>query len=125
MEPQASGGVPDGTAGALSLVLCDVYGEPDTRPKLLSLLFSAAQRATSLDMTPGPQRVDLVYVDDVCAAYLHAADEMLAWRGGRPYRDSEVMQPWVGLPCPAFARASSCKTASRASSPRSESVSSS
>jgi nucleoside-diphosphate-sugar epimerase len=124
---------------ALSLMLYDVYGERDPRPKLLSLLFSAAQHATPLDMTPGQQRVELVHVDDVCAAYLHAADEMLTgglpaqgeayyvssgsprtlrevvelyarllgqpldirW-GGRPYRDGEVMQPWVGASLPGF-----------------------
>ena len=65
---------------ALSLILYDVYGERDPRRKLLSLLFSEAQRGTPLDMTPGLQRVELVHVDDVCAAYLHAADETLACR---------------------------------------------
>lgn len=59
---------------ALTLVLFDVYGPSDTRLKLFPMLESASKNGQLLSMTPGRQKVDLVYIDDVLRAYVRAAD---------------------------------------------------
>ena len=59
---------------ALTLKLFDVYGPGDDRNKLFSLLRDAATSGTVLSMTPGDQQMDLVYVDDVLRAFLHAGE---------------------------------------------------
>lgn len=69
---------------ALTLVLHDTYGPADFRPKLFSLLRRAAAAKTALDMTPGEQVVDLIYVDDVVSAYLTALDALAKGTFGSP-----------------------------------------
>jgi len=58
---------------ALTLSLFDVYGPDDHRDKLFAQLRRAADEDRTLTMSPGEQLLDLVYVDDVVRAYLHAA----------------------------------------------------
>lgn len=58
---------------ALTLTLYDTYGPDDPRKKLLSLLKAAAGAEEPLRMSPGEQRMALVHIDDVVAAFLHAA----------------------------------------------------
>lgn len=53
-----------------TLALFDTYGPHDPRPKLMSALWQAAARGTSLSMSAGEQMLDLVYIDDVIDAYL-------------------------------------------------------
>lgn len=63
---------------AISLVLFDTYGPDDPRKKLFNFLKLAAFNNKPIDMTPGQQIVDMSHVDDVVAAYLQAAEMLLA-----------------------------------------------
>lgn len=58
----------------ITLKLFDTYGPTDPRPKLFSLLARLAKTGESLDMSPGEQFIDLVFIDDVVEAFLHAAE---------------------------------------------------
>ena len=58
---------------SVTLILYDVYGPADPRPKLLAALRQAAVSGRAIDLTPGEQRLCLVHVDDVCDAFVHAA----------------------------------------------------
>jgi len=62
----------------LTLELSDTYGPDDRRPKLFTVLRSAASTGDRLAMSGGEQLVDLVYVDDVVDAYLVAASFLLS-----------------------------------------------
>ena len=62
---------------AITLQLYDTYGPGDTRPKVLALLNKIARENSHLGMSPGEQFLDLVHVDDVCAAFETAAVRML------------------------------------------------
>lgn len=57
----------------ITLKLFDVYGPDDHREKLFSQLHEAATKGTKIEMSPGKQRLDLTYVDDVVRAFLQAA----------------------------------------------------
>lgn len=61
----------------ITLKLFDTYGPEDRRPKLFSLLERAVHTTEPLAMSAGEQHLDLVYIDDVVAAYLHAAKRLL------------------------------------------------
>lgn len=54
------------------LVLHDVYGPGDWRPKLLPTLAKAIQQGQHVDMTPAEQQIAYTHVDDVVAAFMHA-----------------------------------------------------
>ena len=58
---------------ALTLLLFDVYGPSDPRPKLLPKLLEASRTGEPLPAGPGLARLDLVHVEDVVEAFLHAA----------------------------------------------------
>lgn len=58
---------------ALTLTLSHVYGPQDKRGKFFQQLEKAYATGEPLAMTPGHQGMDLVYIDDVVRAYLHAA----------------------------------------------------
>jgi nucleoside-diphosphate-sugar epimerase len=57
----------------ITLRLFDSYGPGDSRRKLLRLLLDALKTEQPLGMSPGDQILDLVHVDDICRAFLHAA----------------------------------------------------
>lgn len=57
---------------AITLRLFDVYGEDDTRPKLLNLLKEIAGTERCIDVSWGEQYLDMVHISDVCSAYLKA-----------------------------------------------------
>jgi len=59
---------------AITLRLFDSYGPGDSRPKLLALLLNAIKTGKELGMSPGEQILDLVYIDDICRAFLQTAD---------------------------------------------------
>ena len=59
---------------AITLKLFDVYGPGDTRPKLFNLFKKAVDTGIPLDMSPGEQLVDFIYIDDVIDAYIKAAE---------------------------------------------------
>jgi len=65
---------------AVTLELCDTYGPDDPRPKVLNLLKRISQTGERLVMSPGMQKLDLVHVEDVANAYLHAGKTLLAKR---------------------------------------------
>ena len=58
---------------AVTLSLFDSYGPGDTRNKLLRLLLDCLETNGELQMSTGEQVLDLVHVDDLCEAFLHAA----------------------------------------------------
>ena len=57
---------------AVTLQLSDTYGPNDPRPKIFNVLAKAVANKQTLDMSLGEQLIDLVYVDDVIAAFLSA-----------------------------------------------------
>src|SRR6266849_2891380 len=67
----------DQSGRSIWLMLSDTFGPGDSRPKLLNLMRSAASTGKLLEMSPGEQLVDLVYIDDVIEAFKLAADRML------------------------------------------------
>lgn len=63
----------------INLHLYDNYGPGDKRKKILNLLKRAVVEHTTLDMSPGNQLIDLVYIDDVVEAYIKAGQYL--WHG--------------------------------------------
>jgi len=61
-----------------TLVLFDTYGPGDPRHKLFDQLAEAAARDETLAMSPGDQRLDLVWIGDAAAAFLLAATRAAA-----------------------------------------------
>lgn len=61
------------SVSAVTLELFDVYGPRDPRPKFMNLLRDATAGCAPLDLSPGQQKIDLIYVDDVVAAFVAAA----------------------------------------------------
>ena len=57
---------------AITLKLFDTYGPNDARHKLFYTLRQAAFNGTTLNMSPGNQLLDLLYIDDVVAGFLQA-----------------------------------------------------
>jgi nucleoside-diphosphate-sugar epimerase len=60
----------------LTLKLFDTFGPGDTRAKLIALLRRCAEEGTHLDMSPGEQRLNMVYIDDVVDAFTVAAHRL-------------------------------------------------
>lgn len=60
----------------VTLELFDTYGPGDTRPKLFRLLKGLIGSAEPLSMSPGEQRMNLLYIDDVVEAF-RALTELL------------------------------------------------
>jgi nucleoside-diphosphate-sugar epimerase len=60
-----------------NLILYDTYGPHDERRKLLSFLLDLAENGGELDMSPGNQQLDFVYIDDVVEAFLIATNRAL------------------------------------------------
>ncbi|MCU1284851.1 MAG: NAD-dependent dehydratase [Acidobacteriales bacterium] len=61
---------------ATTLKLFDTYGPDDPRPKLFSALRTASRNRTPLELSPGEQLLNLVYIDDVVQAFLLAAERL-------------------------------------------------
>lgn len=57
---------------AITLRLYDVYGTGDSRPKLWNILKQIAGTDRELDISPGEQMLDMVFISDVCTAYEQA-----------------------------------------------------
>lgn len=58
---------------AITLRLFDVYGTDDNRPKLLNIIKKIAETGEVLNLSPGQQILDMVFISDVCMAYEQAA----------------------------------------------------
>jgi len=54
---------------AVTLKLTDTYGPHDSRAKLIPLLVSMIDQPRELDLSPGEQFMDLVYIDDIVEAF--------------------------------------------------------
>lgn len=61
---------------AITLKLFDAYGPHDPRSKLMNLLLRASNTGEHVQMTKGEQKIDLIHVDDVAAAYVAAAERL-------------------------------------------------
>lgn len=72
----------------LELHLYDSYGEDDPRPRLLKLLQASASKGEPLAMSPGEQRLHLLHVEDLAAAFALACHQVLRQDAGerRVYR---------------------------------------
>ena len=60
----------------INLKLFDTYGPGDSRPKLFNLLRKAAKSGEVLQMSPGEQILDLVYIEDVLNAFIISIERM-------------------------------------------------
>lgn len=58
----------------VTLELFDTYGPIDPRPKLFRLLLGQLAASVPLAMSPGEQRMNLLHIDDVIAAFLRLVD---------------------------------------------------
>lgn len=65
---------------AVTLKLYDTYGPEDHRGKLLSAIAASASGGPALQLSPGEQELDLLHVDDVVDAMIHAEGLL---RGGQ------------------------------------------
>jgi nucleoside-diphosphate-sugar epimerase len=54
------------------LTIYDTYGIDDPRNKIINLFKRISQTGETLNMSPGEQRLDLIYIDDIVDAYLCA-----------------------------------------------------
>lgn len=61
----------------INLRLFDVYGNNDKRPKLWNIIKKMAGTGEVLNISPGEQLLDMVFITDVCAAYEVAASLLL------------------------------------------------
>lgn len=61
----------------ITLRLFDTYGLDDSRDKLLPLLKRAARTGELLELSPGEQLIDLVYIDDVVDGFVCACQRLL------------------------------------------------
>lgn len=60
-----------------TLKLCDTYGPNDTRKKLFKLFKDYSESGEVLKMSPGEQKIDLIYITDIIAGFTRLA-ELLA-----------------------------------------------
>lgn len=62
---------------AITLKLFDSYGANDPRQKLFALLEKVAVRQEALAMSPGNQKINLVYIEDIIDAYFVAIEKLV------------------------------------------------
>jgi nucleoside-diphosphate-sugar epimerase len=72
----------NGAIDFCTLCLNDTYGRGDSRPKLFNLLRNALVSGETLEMSGGEQTMNILHVDDVCAAFLLLAGRLDADRDG-------------------------------------------
>lgn len=58
---------------AITLELYDTYGEFDTRNKIINCFLHQSENI--LEMSPGEQKIDLLYIDDVISGSIYALSE--------------------------------------------------
>ena len=62
----------DRTIRAISLTLYDVYGDHDDRHKLINQLVKSSPSQPPIAVSPGEQKLQMTFIDDVVNAYLQA-----------------------------------------------------
>lgn len=76
---------------AITLKLFDTYGPNDPRAKLIHLLMKTAKGQAKLEMSPGEQKIDLVHIHDVVAAFQTAAERLMASNTSSPVHEEYVV----------------------------------
>lgn len=78
------------------VVLFDTFGPGDTRNKLMPHLIAALREGRQVRLGPSRQPINLLYVDDVVAGLLAAAERQSAWmfalKAPRPTTVGEVVR---------------------------------
>ena len=76
-----------GALSSIALKIYDSYGPGDPRPKLLSALAAKAAAGETLEATSGEQKLHLVHVDDIVAAFRRAGAMLVSGQssGHRSY----------------------------------------
>ena len=59
---------------AVTLKLFDTYGPNDPRPKFFSFLKRSLKEKAKVDFSPGDQKLDVIFIEDVVDAYRKAID---------------------------------------------------
>jgi len=62
----------------INLMLSDTYGPKDPRGKLLSKLISMAGTNESLQLSPGEQKIEWTYIDDIVTGFEVAAQRLMS-----------------------------------------------
>ena len=91
----------------ITLKLFDTYGPNDPRPKLFNQLKKAIERNESLDVSPGDQLIDVVYISDIIEAYVVSAKRLLngignkseefAISSGKPIHLKELVKKYLQI----------------------------
>ena len=61
----------------ITLTIFDSYGPNDKRKKLINLLFDISKTNAQLDLSPGEQYLDYIYIDDIIDAYIQSIDILM------------------------------------------------
>ena len=72
---------------SVNLILYDVYGPNDPRPKLLNLMKKSDNIGKEIDLTKGEQNIDFVHIKDTIAAYLIAVEGLLRSKFSGQYNE--------------------------------------
>jgi nucleoside-diphosphate-sugar epimerase len=64
---------------SITLRLFNCYGPGDTRRRLIWQLLNTLRTGEPVDLSPGEQVLDLVHVEDICRAFLHASALVMAF----------------------------------------------
>lgn len=78
-----------------TLKLCDTYGPNDTRRKIFKLFKDYSESGEVLKMSPGEQKIDLVYITDIIAGFIRLA-ELLA--SDAEFKDEYVLTSGEQIP---------------------------
>ena len=78
-----------------TLKLCDTYGPNDTRKKLFKLFKEYSESGEILKISPGAQKIDLIYITDIVAGFTHLS-ELLA--GSYELTDEYVLTSGKQIP---------------------------
>ena len=57
-----------------TLKLCDTYGPNDTRKKIFKLFKDNAESGDILKMSPGEQKLDILFISDIISGFKHLTD---------------------------------------------------
>ncbi len=61
----------------INLIIPDTYGPDDNRNKLFKYLATSLKNRFKVELSPGNQLVDYLYVDDACFGLIHAMEMIL------------------------------------------------
>lgn len=71
---------------SIILEIYDTYGEWDPRGKIINLFKERGRTGETIELSPGEQKLDYLYIDDIVSAFMRALDKMKAdWAGEEEY----------------------------------------